>query len=56
VQVPGHDPLELALLGRRAELEARLVARADHAEHLRVGARQMGDGDRARGGRARAVR
>jgi hypothetical protein len=47
-------PFRRRALGRRAQLELRLVAGADHAEHLRVLARQMLD--RHRRGRRGAQR
>jgi hypothetical protein len=49
MQVPADDLLELMRLRRRAQLELRLMARADHAEDLGVLPREMPD--RHRGGR-----
>ncbi len=52
VEVPADDLLEGALGGGGAHLEGRLVAGADHAEDLGVGAGEVLDRDRRGGGGA----
>jgi hypothetical protein len=54
MHVPADDLLEGMRLRRRAQLELRLVARADHAEDLGVLPREVPD--RHRGGRRGAER